>query len=63
MATKPADFGPTVILIEDEFSTMTDEECDAALRAWLTEVHAAEAAVVPVSAAETLRHLREHGEA
>lgn len=62
MSTKPADLGPTVILIVDEFSTMTDEDYDAALVAWLTEVDAADAVVVPLWAADTLRGLREHRE-
>jgi hypothetical protein len=63
MATEPADLEPKVIIIEDEFSTMTDEDYGAALIAWLAEVDAAHAVVVPISAAETLRDLREHGEA
>jgi predicted phosphoadenosine phosphosulfate sulfurtransferase len=63
MATEPADLEPKVIIIEDEFSTMSNEDYDAALAAWLAEADPADAVVVPVSAAETLRDLREHGEA
>jgi hypothetical protein len=39
---------PKVILVEDEFSTMTDEDYNVALTAWLAEVDAADAVVVPV---------------
>jgi hypothetical protein len=62
MAIESADLEPTVIIIEDEFSTMSDDEYDVALVAWLAEIDAADAVVVPVSAADTLRDIREHGE-
>jgi hypothetical protein len=62
MATESADLEPTVIIIEDEFSTMSDENYDAALSAWLADIDAADAVVVPVAAAETLREIRERGE-
>jgi hypothetical protein len=52
--------GPRAVVIEDEFSTMTDEDYGAALNAWLAELDAADAILVPVSAADTLRG--EHGE-
>jgi hypothetical protein len=62
MATESADLEPTVIIIEDEFSAMSDEEYDVALVAWLAEIDAADGVVVPVTAADTLRDIREHGE-
>jgi hypothetical protein len=63
VTAEPADVEPRVVVIEDEFSTMTDESYDSALAAWLTEVDAADTVVAPVSAGDTLRGLREEGEA
>lgn len=62
VATESADLEPTVIIIEDEFSTMSDEDYDVALVAWLAEIDAVEVVVEPVTAADTLRDIREHGE-
>jgi len=54
---------PSVVVIEDEFSIMTDEEYRAALDRWLGEVDSSEAIEVLICAADTLRTIREHGEA
>ncbi len=51
---------PTVVVIEDEFSMMSDDEYRVALDRWLAEVDADEAVELPISAA--LRSIREHGE-
>ena len=62
LATDPADLEPIVTIIADEFSSMNDEAYAAALGAWIAEIDAADPVVVPVSAADSLRELREHGE-
>jgi hypothetical protein len=62
MATESSDLEPMVIIIEDAFPTMSDEDYDVALEAWLAEIDAADAVVLPVTAADTLRDIREHGE-
>ena len=56
------DLEPTVVFIDYEFSSMTDEEYVAALAAWITEAGAVEAIDLPVTAAETLHEIRERGE-
>ena len=63
MARRAEDLPPSVVVIEDEFSIMTDDEYRAALDRWLREVDSSEAIDVPTSAADTLRTIREHGEA
>jgi hypothetical protein len=63
MARRAEDLPPSVVVIEDKYSTMDDDEYRAALDCWLREVDASEAIEVPVSAAEALRSIREHGEA
>lgn len=62
MAMEPADLEPTVVIIDDEFSSMSDEEYAAALAAWIAEASATEPVELPVSAAETLHAIRERGE-
>ena len=62
MAMEPADLEPTVVFIDDEFSSMTDEEYAAALAAWIAEARAVDAIDLPVAAAETLHEIRERGE-
>ena len=51
------------MVIEDEFSTMAEEEYREALDRWLAELDVADPIEVEVSAAEILRSIREHGEA
>ncbi len=63
MARRAEDLPPTVVVIEDEFSTMADDEYRAALDRWLAELDAADPIDVEVSAADILRNIREHGEA
>jgi hypothetical protein len=63
MARRAEDLPPTVVVIEDEFSTMPDDEYRKALDHWLAELDNAEPIDVEVSAAEILRSIREHGEA
>ena len=62
MATDPADLEALVTVIPDEFSSMSDEDYAAALADWMAEVGSADPVVVTVSAADTLREMREHGE-
>jgi hypothetical protein len=62
VATDPADLEPKLVLIDDEFSSMTDDEYAAALAAWIAEAETIEPIDLPVTAAETLREIREHGE-
>ena len=54
---------PTVVVIEDEFSTMADDEYRKALDRWLADLDEAEPIELNVTAADTLRDIREHGEA
>lgn len=63
MARRAEDLPPTVVVIEDEFSTMSDENYREALDRWLAELDAAEPIEVEVSTAEILRSIRESGEA
>lgn len=63
MARRAEDLPPSVVMIEDEHSAMDGDEYRAALDWWLRELDAVEAVAVPVSAAETLRSVRERGEA
>jgi hypothetical protein len=63
MARRAEDLPPSVVVIEDEFSSMADEEYREALDLWLAELNAASAIEVEISAADTLRSIREHGEA
>jgi hypothetical protein len=51
------------VVIEDEYSTMTHDEYRGALDCWLDELDAAEPIELDVTAADTLRDTREHGEA
>jgi hypothetical protein len=62
MARRAEDLPPTVVVIEDEFSTMSADEYRIALDRWLAEVDADEPIELPVSAADILRDIREHGE-
>jgi hypothetical protein len=63
MARRAEDLPPSVVVIEDEFSSMADEEYRVALDRWLAELDAAPTIEVGVDAADTLRTIREHGEA
>jgi len=63
MARRAEDLPPSVVVIEDEFSSMSDEEYRGAVDRWLAELDAAPTIEVEVSAADTLRRIREHGEA
>lgn len=63
MARRAEDLPPSVVVIEDEFSSMADDDYRAALDHWLAELDAAPTIEVGVDAAETLRSIREHGEA
>jgi hypothetical protein len=63
MARRAEDLPPSVVVIEDEFSSMADEEYREAVDRWLAELDAAPTIEDEVSAADTLRHIREHGEA
>jgi hypothetical protein len=63
VARRAEDLPPSVVVIEDEFSTMADDEYREALDRWLAELDSAEAIDVEVSAADALRSIREHGEA
>lgn len=62
MATDPANLEPLVSVSLYEFSSMSDEDYAAALADWMAEVGSADPVVVPVSAVDTLREMREHGE-
>jgi hypothetical protein len=62
MAMEPADLEPTVVFIDDEFSSLSDEEYAAALAAWAAEATDIEPVELPVTAAETLHEIRERGE-
>ena len=62
MARRAEDLPPNVVVIEDEHSALDDDEYRAALERWLRELDAVEGTAVSVSAAETLRSIREHGE-
>jgi hypothetical protein len=62
MARRAEDLPPTVVVIEDEFSTMSADEYRIALDRWLAEVDADEPIERPVSAADILRDIREHDE-
>jgi hypothetical protein len=63
MARRAEDLPPNVVVIEDEFSAMTDDEYREALAHWLAELDEAEPIELDVTAADTLRDIREHGEA
>ena len=63
MASRDEDLPPTVVVIEDEFSTMADDEYRKALDRWLADLDEAEPIELNVTAADTLRDIREHGEA
>lgn len=63
MARRAEDLPPNVVVIEDEHSAMDDDDYRAALGSWLRELDAGEAVAISMSAAETLRSIREHGEA
>ena len=63
MARVRRNIEPTVELIDDEFSSMTDGEYAAALAAWIAEAMKVDPVDLSVTAAETLRAIREHGEA
>ena len=58
----PRNLEALVSVIPDEFSSMSDEDYAAALADWMAEVGSADPVVVPVSAADTLREMRELGE-
>ena len=62
MAMDPADLRASVSVIADEFSTMTDEDTRRRWPEWLAEGATTEPVDVPVSAADTLDEIREHGE-
>ena len=49
-------------MIPDEFSTLSDEDYQRVLTGWLAELDTAVGVAVAVTAADTLRELREHGE-
>ncbi len=63
MSTERARTQPTVSVIADEFTAMSDDEYTLALRAWLEESDGGQAVSVSVSAADTLREIRDQGEA
>jgi hypothetical protein len=63
MARRADHLPRSVVVIEDEYSTMTDDEYRAALDRWLDELDAAEPIELDVAAADILRDIREHGEA
>jgi hypothetical protein len=63
VARRADNLPPSVVVIEDEYSTMTDDEYHGALDRWLDELDAAEPIELDVTAADTLRDIREHGEA
>ena len=63
MARRAEDLPASVVVIEDEYSTMTDEEYREALDRWLAELDDAEPIELDVTAADALRDIREHGEA
>jgi hypothetical protein len=63
MARRAEDLPPSVVVIEDEHSALDDDEYRAALDRWLREVDSSEAIEVLISAADTLRAIREHDEA
>ena len=60
VAIDPAGLEPGVVVIPDEFSTLSDEDYQRVLTGWLAELDTAVG--VAVTAADTLRELREHGE-
>ena len=53
----PAHREPAAVFIDDEFSSMTDEDHAAALAVWIAEASAVEAIGLPVTAAETLNEI------
>ena len=57
-----ADHLSPVVVIDDEFSLLPDEDYDRAVASWLAELGASPSLDLPVHAADTLRELREHGE-
>jgi hypothetical protein len=63
MARRAEDLPASVVVIEDEHSALDDDEYRAALGRWLGEVDSSEAIDVPTSAADTLRTIRDYGEA
>jgi hypothetical protein len=63
MARRADDLPPSVVVIEDELSSMADDEYRAVLDRWLAELDTAPTIEVGVEAADTLRSIREHGEA
>ena len=60
--TDPADLEPKLVLVDDEFSAINDDEYAASLAAWIAEAEKVEPIDLPVTAAEALREMREHGE-
>lgn len=62
VAMDPEELSGSVIVIADEFSSMSDEEYADALAAWLAKADSLEPLVLPVSATETLREIRQSGE-
>ena len=62
VAIDPAGLEPGVVVIPDEFSTLSDEDYQRVLTGWLAELDTAVGVAVAVTAADTLRELREHGE-
>ena len=62
MAIEPANLEPTVAFIDDESSSLSDEEYAAALAAWIAEASEIEPADLPITAAETLHEIRARGE-
>jgi hypothetical protein len=63
MARRAEDLPPSVVVIEDDFSAMTDDEYRDALARWLAELDEAEPIELDVTAADTLRDIRDNGEA
>ena len=62
MSTEQARTRPAVSVIVDEFTAMSDDEYTAALRAWLEESADGQPVCASVSAADTLREIRDQGE-
>ena len=63
MARRAEDLPPTVVVIKDEFSTMSDEEYRDALARRLAELAEAEPIDVEVQRGRGPSDIREHGEA
>ncbi len=62
MSMDPAELETSVLVIVDEFSSMSDDEYAVALAAWMAEADTAEPIDISISTADTLREIREHGE-